>query len=135
MTAKGIFLLRGVWFFLGVGLGCMSAFLALGATHLLGQGSSMLTRDLPGEWTKGSAEFDRRLRERFPIGTPYEDFIRELVAQNFQPQWPDPQSSWWEVSRDESSFVCNIKARVYFRVDLDGKLSSISGKRREEGCL
>jgi hypothetical protein len=40
-----------------------------------------------------------------------------------------------EAVRQEDNFVCNIAARVYWRTSADGKIVSVRGVYREEGCL
>ena len=47
-----------------------------------------LLRDLPADETAGSAEFQRRLRERFPDHSLADDLVAELNAQGFD-TWPE----------------------------------------------
>ena len=47
-----------------------------------------LLRDLPADETAGSAEFQRRLRERFPDHSLADDPVAELNAQGFD-TWPE----------------------------------------------
>lgn len=95
---------------------------------------SFLTKDLPLDWSAGSSEFDARIRARFPVGTPVGKFINALSAEGFEPTWSE-QNGEYGAMRDESSFVCNIAARVYWRPGNDGTVSAVRGIRREEGCL
>ncbi|MBA4490220.1 hypothetical protein [Paracoccus sp. S1E-3] len=47
-----------------------------------------LLRNLPADETAASAEFQRRLRERFPDHSLADDLLAELNAQGFE-TWPE----------------------------------------------
>lgn len=97
-----------------------------------------LTTGLPSEWSKMSLEFDRRLKQQFPIGTSEEAMINELKSQGFvRDDWayqvPNHQEAL--ALRSENDFVCNKGAFVYWRSDNSGKIISVRGEYREMGCL
>jgi hypothetical protein len=97
--------------------------------------ASSLTENLPARWDDATREFDRRLKARFPLGSSAAAMAQELQRQGFEPAaWTglDPVT---QALRDESNFVCTIRARVEWRTDEAGLLRSISGRYHEEGCL
>jgi hypothetical protein len=94
---------------------------------------SSLTKGLPSNWDAASAQFDARLRARFPVGTPVWDLATGLEAEGFQPSWSEVNGEYG-AKRDESDLVCRIAARAYWRVGPDGGISAIRGLYREEGC-
>jgi hypothetical protein len=96
--------------------------------------TSALTANLDPNWKTASAQFDSRLRRRFPVGTPIWKLSNELKSQGFKPTWFAANGEY-EAMRDEGSFVCNVAARVYWRSADDRTLSTIRGAYREEGCL
>lgn len=95
---------------------------------------SPLTADLPSNWKAASQLFDRRVRARFPVGTPVWKLANGLEAEGFKPTWFETDGEY-DAQRNEGNFVCNIVARVYWRVGKDGAVSAVRGLYREEGCL
>ena len=95
---------------------------------------SPLTANLSWNWQESSARFDARVRDRFPLGTPISRFTADLGAEGFKPTWYEIGGEYSAV-RDESNVVCNIAARVYWRVGKNDTLAAIRGLYREEGCL
>lgn len=80
---------------------------------------------LPNDESEFSREFDARVRERFPIGTSQDKLIGYLVGANFVPDWP-------QGGANASMFVfngliCDRIARVLWRADAAGNLTSVSG--------
>jgi hypothetical protein len=80
---------------------------------------------LPNDESEFSREFDARVRERFPIGTSQDKLIGYLVGANFVPDWP-------QGGANASMFVfngliCDRIARVLWRADSAGSLTSVSG--------
>ncbi|MBB5711626.1 hypothetical protein [Sphingomonas xinjiangensis] len=115
-------------------LGCFFAG-AVFAVLLFRSGSpSALTGDLDSEWRKASVQFDTRLRERFPPGTPIASLARELQEQGFAPTWYEVGGEYGAV-RQEGNFPCSVAARVYWQPGPNSTLASIRGVYREEGCL
>ena len=96
--------------------------------------TSALTANLDPDWKTASAQFDSRLRGRFPIGTLIWKLSKELESQGFKPTWFEENGEYGAM-RDEGSFVCNVAARVYWRSADNRTLSTIRGAYREEGCL
>lgn len=89
-----------------------------------------LTKELSGTWEAVSAEFDRRVKAKFPIGTSEADMLRELRNQGFARQGLDNQAK-----RHESDFACSKGAYVNWLTDKYGFVIFINGEYREEGCL
>ncbi len=96
--------------------------------------SSQLTEGLPSVFADASTEFDARVRARFPLGISVWKLADELQAEGFNPTWFEPTGEYG-AKRTEDSFVCNIAARVYWRLAGNGTLSSVRGVYGEEGCL
>jgi hypothetical protein len=87
---------------------------------------------LPNDESQFSRELDARLRERFPIGSSQDKLIGYLVGANFVPDWP-------QQGANASQFIfnglmCDRSARVLWRADAAGALTSISGAY-ESHCL
>lgn len=87
---------------------------------------------LPGDESQFSRELDARLRERFPIGTSQDKLIGYLVGANFVPDWPrrDANASMFIFN----GLLCDRIARVLWRADAAGTLTSVSGAY-ESHCL
>ncbi|WP_308813960.1 hypothetical protein [Sphingomonas sp. GV3] len=96
--------------------------------------SSSLTTDLPSAWSDASSQFDKRVKTRFPIGSSARNLTDELGAEGFKPTWFEAGGEDG-AKRDEGSFVCNIAARVFWRVGQNGAVSAIHGTFNEEGFL
>jgi hypothetical protein len=88
-----------------------------------------------GTWEQLTAEFDARLKRRFPVGTRIFEVTNALKAQGFTPSWHPPSTGEFMATRDESDFTCRIPAEVYWTVTADNKLGSIRGVYHERGCL
>lgn len=95
---------------------------------------SSLTKDLPSGWTEASSKFDARIRTRFPVGSSAQKLIDGLGEEGFKPTWFETEGEYG-AKRDEGSFVCNVAARVFWRVGQNSMVSAIRGTYREEGCL
>ncbi|MEX5571580.1 hypothetical protein Q1J52_01430 [Pseudomonas lijiangensis] len=95
---------------------------------------SSLTDGLPPEWNNAAEQFGSRLRTRFPVGMPAEDFIRELNNEGFKPTW-FVSGGYYGAVRKEGSIPCRVSARVYWRLGPGDTLAFVGGDYREEGCL
>ena len=95
---------------------------------------SSLTKGLPSGWNDATSQFDTRVRTRFPIGSSAQKLTDGLGAEGFKPTWFETGGEYG-AKRDEGSFVCNIAARVFWRVGQNGAVSAIRGTYNEEGCL
>lgn len=84
MTRRALFLTALPLFCL-LGAALLALFLALRPPS---PEMPALLRDLPADETAGSAEFQRRLRERFPDHSLADDLVAELNAQGFD-TWPE----------------------------------------------
>jgi hypothetical protein len=87
---------------------------------------------LPNDESQFSRELDARFRERFPIGTSQDKLIGYLVGANFVPDWPrgDANASMFVFN----GLLCDRIARVQWRADASGNLTSVSGGY-ESHCL
>ncbi|MCQ2996414.1 hypothetical protein NLO95_20120 [Pseudomonas syringae] len=95
---------------------------------------SFLTDGLPTSWNGASAEFDSRLRARFPLGMPAGDFIRELNKEGFKPTWFE-SAGYYGAVRREGWIPCRVTARVRWQPGPGDTLAYVDGNYREEGCL
>jgi hypothetical protein len=80
----------------------------------------------------GGNDFEKRLHERFPIGSPEFDLIRELWVEGFSPA-TGPQSTRTALWSGDS-MVCELNARVNWAADDSGHLITLSGNYYET-CL
>lgn len=95
-----------------------------------------LTANLSGTWETVSAEFDQRVRDRFPIGSSQEAMRIELREQGFTQSDRNSAADFeQEAVRREDNGVCNQSARIFWRTGGEGRLIGIRGQYREEGCL
>jgi hypothetical protein len=95
-----------------------------------------LTIGLHGKWADISAEFDRRVKTEFAIGSSEMEMATKLKAQRFsRVDWDASVQNEHEAVRREDNIVCRQAARVFWRVDSGGTLTAIRGEYREEGCL
>jgi hypothetical protein len=100
-----------------------------GGLHMLPR----IVATLPGEETEFSHEFDKRMRERFPVGADEDKLIAYLDAEKFLPEWRRRDDS------NRSVFVwngllCKKIVRVSWRADATGLLTEVGGTY-ESQCL
>lgn len=97
-----------------------------------------LTTRLDGGWDTMNSEFDARVRAWFPIGSTERDMVRELQREGFiRDDWSFVigQGAEARASRREDRIVCHQAAYIYWRANRQGRLTSIRGLYRVEGCL
>lgn len=94
-----------------------------------------LTMGLQGSWETISAEFDTRVKAQFPLGLSEIDMGKELQLQGFSRHDWNTGGRKGDAIRREGDFVCNKAAYIHWQADTQGRLTSISGEYREEGCL
>jgi hypothetical protein len=96
-----------------------------------------LTADLGGHtWAEASAEFDHRLKARFPAGSSEDALIAELRREGFvKYDWRYDVAQEHQAWRTENDFVCNKDAIAFWRANAAGVLTAIRGVYREAGCL
>jgi hypothetical protein len=96
-----------------------------------------LTAGLHGAWADISREFDGRVKRGFPLGMSEEKMGLELQHQGFaRRDWSSTDNGQEHIARrSENNLVCNQAAYVYWRSDAQGRLTSVRGVYREEGCL
>ncbi len=104
------------------------------ATH--SQPTVPLTAGLLGEWGAISTKFDSRIKAIFPVGSSEAEMGAKLQKQGFNRQdWQSSVEQEHTAMRREDRFPCNQAAYVYWHADAEGRLTSIKGAYREEGCL
>jgi hypothetical protein len=97
---------------------------------------SQLTKDLRGTWAAISLEMDRRVKAKFPVGSPEDALITELRHEAYTKEdWRAAIDQEHEARREENDGICNKAAYVFWRADSNGALTSVRGEYREEGCL
>ena len=97
-----------------------------------------LTTKLDGNWDTMSSEFDTRVRARFPTGSSEVEMARELQREGFtRNDWfyVLPQGAEAKATRREDRVVCRQAAYIYWRANPQGRVTSIRGVYRVEGCL
>jgi hypothetical protein len=95
-----------------------------------------LTAGLSGEWATINTEFDRRVRSRFPVGSPESEMGAELQKQGFSRQdWTSSDDLEHEAMRREDFIPCGKAAYIYWHADGQGHITAIKGQYRQEGCL
>ena len=113
------------------GAGCVAGWL-----QLFEKPDVELVRGLSGStWTDMEAKFDRRLRTRFPLGSPESEMIAELRRQGFHSNTWGRADGDYEAILEWSSLVCVESVHVVWKSDEQGRLTSIKGKYPPGGCL
>ena len=126
------------WLNRGTALGTLAAttvIFAFSFTKTPDRPQSALTANLSGGWDAANREFDRRIKARFPLGSTVDQLIANLSEQGFVAEWPDARFNEYAAYSDVGNWVCNIGAHVYWTVGENGRIRSIRGMYREEGCL
>jgi hypothetical protein len=104
--------------------------------HATWRPASDLTNGIGGgTWEQLTAQFDGRLKRRFPIGIQIREVTNTLRNQGFELKWNVTPTGEYLAIRDESNFACNIPAEVYWTVTKGNQLGSIRGVYQEQGCL
>jgi hypothetical protein len=119
---------RAVWISLTAAMLAILLVLIIAAT-----GRPTLTDGLPARWDAASREFNRRVVERFPLGSSAAEMRQELHRQGFVPTDRTTPGPAWRL--DRSDLACRIGAYVEWRVDAADRLVAIGGRYGEEGCL
>ena len=81
---------------------------------------------LPGDEARFSAEFDARIRDRFPVGTSEDALVDYLASEHFAPEWrrrdgANAAAFVW------SGLLCAKTVRVSWRADATGGLTEVNG--------
>lgn len=92
--------------------------------------------DLPNEDGPARLEFDRRVRQRFPIGSPQSDLLGYLRTWGFkQVEFVDHGfGGAMELSRSRGNFACSDRWTVAWRADAGVYITAIS-TRHFVACL
>jgi hypothetical protein len=86
-----------------------------------------LLETLPGSWTDAASEFKARIDERFPVGSSEDKLIEVLTGEGFRPDWPHRNDAA-SASFIHPGLLCNREARVLWRADQLGVLTSVDGR-------
>jgi hypothetical protein len=93
--------------------------------------SPPLIADLPNNVFAARQEFDRRVRDRFPVGSLQADIERELSNEGFVPFVPFPGSSNGTYTRfysfEKHELVCRYDWRIAWSADEMSRLTAIEG--------
>jgi|GEM_PF-2727661 len=81
---------------------------------------------LPGIESDFSQEFDARIRERFPIGSPEEHLVSYLAAEGFAPEWRQRNEANASILV-HAGLICEKSVRVFWRSDPAGLLTEVNG--------
>ena len=91
---------------------------------------------LQGTWAAIGEELDSPVERRFPLGSSEKDLASELRREGFSRQdWEPSIDLEHEAIRDESDWVCNISAPVFWRANAEGRLTAIRGEYPMGTCL
>lgn len=77
-------------------------------------------RDLPQTTVEVESEVDRRVKARFPIGTPEVELLAALSDMRFE-------ISAGHATHDVASFMCPESFSIEWKLDSDRAVSEISG--------
>ena len=106
------------------------------ALHQYDRPAIPLTAGLSGDWAAVTQKFDQRVKTRFPLNSSASSMGADLRNQGFSREdWECSAAQEHEAVRREDNFACRAAARIYWNADSDGRLTSIKGVYREEGCL
>jgi hypothetical protein len=112
---------------------------------------------LSRNFAEGSKEFDRRIHERFPVGSPSANLDSELQRQGFErqlPEYPTDQDLFNKLQREGfknmpnlaadkvrhwlriemSGFPCGAVLQVLWTQDAAGDITAINGSYFDSGC-
>jgi hypothetical protein len=112
---------------------------------------------LSRNFDEGSKEFDRRVQERFPVGSASAELVNELQQQGFKrqlPEYPADQDLFNKLQRqgfknipnlpadklrhwlriEISGFVCGAVLQVLWTQDAAGDITTINGSYGDSGC-
>lgn len=122
------------WLLIGVGLLVGAAFFLAGV--VVGgrgyRGTPALLQNLTGGVQDVKAQFDRRIRERFPVGSSEEQLTAELRGADFHPAW-EQKAGWRHASYDRPGLPCRTFAHVQWQAEA-GRITAISGSY-SRSCL
>ena len=74
-----------------------------------------------------SAEFDRRVKASFPVGSLVADMGQVLNAQGFWHDWSCSTETEHFAGRDENTWMSKQGAYIQWRADKDGRILEIKG--------
>jgi hypothetical protein len=136
------------------------AFAAILATVTVLYGCSRpppIAAGLSRNFAEGSKEFDRRVHERFPVGSPSAELVSALQQQGFKkqvPEFPVDQALLNKIQREGfknmpnlpadkvqhwlrmeiSGFICGAVLQVLWTQDAAGYITTIKGSYGDSGC-
>ncbi len=88
-----------------------------------------LLQGLDSAKTAPSKEFDKRIQERFPIGTPVTELTEELRRQGFSPvaNGAPARDGYRSMSRPVEVPLCNVTASVGWTADEADRVATLAG--------
>ena len=102
----------------------------------LARETTEITENLDGDFQKANAQFDARVRRRFPAGTQRDKFVQVLREQGFvSNDWGPPDNGYYSATRRENDWMCVYEATVHWQLSKTGTVTSIRGQWGERGCL
>jgi hypothetical protein len=85
-----------------------------------------LVHDLPGNIPTASAEYDHRVRQRFPDGSEARGIVEELRRQGFRPRYGDsPSLRVYDFTK--SDVPCELEWIVTWTPGADGRIAGVGG--------
>jgi hypothetical protein len=95
-----------------------------------------LTTTLDGSREARTAEFDRRIGERFPVGSPEAVLLAELGRQGFSVEDRYvPAGFEHGALRQEHDIVCVNNFEIYWRTDEAARIAAVKGVAYWPTCL
>jgi hypothetical protein len=94
-----------------------------------------LLNGLSREYVKADREFAERIAHAFPVGSSEVAMTKALEQQGFKPTSGHSPPGQGHAVFDFSNWVCNQKARVWWRTNSAGQITSVQSRYGEEGCL
>jgi hypothetical protein len=87
---------------------------------------------LPASWDTANIEFQRRVGQRFPIGSPAKDVAEALAKQGFRPFETERGAAGMVIQPAHPGLriVCNSQASVVWQTNSSGGISEISAAYR-----
>ena len=106
----------------------LATLLVVAASPSACSNSPPLIADLPSNISAARLEFDRRVRDRFPVGSRQADIERELINEGFVSSPRPTGSAYAQIySLDRSDLVCRRDWQVAWSADETQRVIAIEG--------
>jgi hypothetical protein len=119
---------------LSAGLGSLVTALAFWMKDAFAAGPPVVQKLVGSTWEQMDADLDRRLRTRFPVGTPAEKLTAMLTQEGFHADSRLEDPLVHHALARWTKFPCAMIAEVTWSQDSQGLISSIDGYYHEAGC-